>query len=71
MRSVYNNTNVPDGFYILSRPDGSEPALVKVYELELIRSVAFGAWNGSAITALDDILDDSVFVPTNIKVDGL
>lgn len=71
MRSAYNNTNVPDGFHILSRPDGSQPALVKVYELERVRSVAFGAWDGAAIMPLNDILDDSVFVPANIEVDGL
>lgn len=51
------------GFYWLSKKDGTHKCLVRVYECEGFLGVGFGVWDGGAYMPMPDVTEDSVFVP--------
>lgn len=64
-RMKMNVDKFSDGFYIMRKPDNSEPCLVKLYTpiVPPVRGFGFGVWDGGAFVFASDINDDTVLIP--------
>lgn len=67
---MINFDDLKEGFYILSKKDGSEACLVKLYKCEdfIIRHIGFGVWDGAGLMPITDLSDDSIMTPVIISV---
>ncbi len=64
----FTASNVPDGFYILSMPNGDDPCLVKVYMYEGERCLGYGRWDGAGLVPLRDTNPEAPFLPVVISM---
>jgi len=59
--------DLAEGWYHIYTPKEPQPSLVKVYTAEGFKGVGFGPWDGACFMPLSHIMNDSVFVPVEIK----
>ena len=54
-----------EGFYWISRPDGSEKCLVRLYYNPdaCTKGLGFGIWDGCGFVPISDIPKDSILIP--------